>query len=737
MEFFLLFEKPMVRISITVILAIYMSIGENKIFCCILIMIFIMLLLYLKISYESLIICLLFFIIFMGYGFFKFRRLSEYNIGNNEKTISVEGTITSINSVNDEYAKVTLNIKGMFAPSVQVKIYEYEETLFPGMKLKAEGLFLKPVMKSNPGGYDEEKYMYANNICGKLFCYSNDVTILASNGLRYALGMLYHDIKKSAVTLLGDEYGNILAAMQIGAKEEINDETITVFRVSGLSHTMAVSGSHVMYLMTPLLFIFSKTKLKRRRYYPIIMVVLLLFSLLTCLKPSVVRATVTALVLLSSDYFYEQYDPMNALGLSMMLLVIANPISLFDSGFILSYTCVVSILIFYNPLISFMKQTPLYRVLILTLSVQIGIVMVSAKIFYTFYTFSYLVNILVLPVRMLISLAGWLMYFLNLFFTPATSVIAVVIYTMLDYIMIIARFFSQFKISTVSLPYISSFTVLLYFLFMLMLCYGKDRKKKILIFIVLLFSVFMTVILQYAFNLVFFDVGQGDCALVKCKDREILIDCGEYAPLNSISYYTGDEIDYLMISHSHDDHMGGAYEVIERFNVKNIMIPDIQDQSFDSLLRLCDEKKINVIRVKSGDEFTVSDIHLTIFNPGMTEYRNQNNSSIVCQVTYKDLNILFTGDIEKEIESTLLFDHLQLSSEILKVSHHGSDTSTSTDFLNAVDPLISIISVGYNSFGHPDAKTLEILKTFYRTDQFGAIIIKYKKNRLMIETGKR
>lgn len=737
MEFFLLLEKPLVRISITVTLAVYMSIGENRGFCCLLIIGFAMLLVYLKTSYDHLAVLVVIFIIFTGYGYMKFSWLEKYEAGNQENQMTVEGIITGISTVNDEYAKIVIDMKGIFTPSIQVKISEYQGALFPGMKLKAEGLFLKPGSKSNPGGFDEENFMYANNICGKLLCYGNDVTIMPANGLRYALGMLYHDIKTSAVKLLGVEFGHILAGMQIGAKEQIGADTVEVFRVSGLSHTMAVSGSHVMYLMVPLLFLFSKTRLKRKKYYPVIMTVLILFSMLTCLKPSVVRATVTALVLLSADYFYEQYDPLNALCISMLLLVISNPVILFDSGFILSYSCVISILLFYTPLISLVRNTPLTRVLMLTFSVQLGIVMVSAKIFYTFYTFSYLVNILVLPVRMLISVMGWMMYVSDLIFAPVAEVLAKMIYVMIDYVMIVAGFFSRFDISAISLKYISPFTVLLYFIFILAMCYGKNLRMKTILFTLLVISVIITALLQPSFNLVFFDAGQGDCALLQSRNTDFLIDCGEYAPLNSISSYAGDVIDYLMISHSHDDHMGGAYDVIERFKIRNLIIPDIIDHDFDSLISLAESRKINIIRVRDEDELSIGEMDIRVLNPRMKEYSEQNDSSIVCQVTYGELDIIFTGDIEKATENSLLNEELFLKSDILKVSHHGSDTSTGEGFFEAVNPLISIISVGYNSFGHPDEKTLEILKSYYRTDQFGAIMIKYKKNRLMIETGKR
>jgi len=735
MEIFVIFKKPIIPLVISIILAIYISTGENKIFAIFLLVLFIGILIGTRSPKKNLIIYIIAFTIFFGYSTLKINFLKHYGINNDGQNIQIEGEITAINVINRDYVSVIVKEKGLFSPKLKVKIYNYYDNIYPGMRIKGSGLFLKAKKKTNIGGYNEENYMYSNNIYGKTYIYANKCEIEKNKSIRFMLGKLYNDIKIKSIGMLGSYKGNILAGMLIGAKESIDEQTVNIFRVSGLSHTMAVSGSHVMYILIPLLFIFSKMRLRRRQYYPVIGLILILFAILTCLKPSVLRATITALILLSADYFYEQYDSLNSLSLSAIILLILNPLYIFDAGFILSYSCVAAILILYNPLLSLFKNNKYIGALILSLSVQLGIIFISAKIFYTFYTFSLLVNIIVLPIRMVLTILGWLMYFFTLFLKPIATILAIVVSTMLDYILITAKFFSQFNISSISLKYISPIVILIYYVTLVLFLYSKKKKIVLVGILLIVLSISIPKIFSPKLNIVFFDVGQGDCSLIQIKHYDILIDCGQYAPTNSISNYTGDIIDYIFITHSHIDHLGGIYSIINRFNVKCVILPDVIDKGFDDLVKLCKKKNIEVIRTDFSDVYNIDKLRITILNPTKSKYDIINNTSIVFIAHYDKLNMLFTGDCEKQIEDNILKKDINISCDILKVAHHGSDTSTTTAFYEKVQPKIAIISVGYNKYGHPSQKTLEKLKRYYRTDIFGAIIIQYKRDMLFVETG--
>jgi len=735
MEIFVIFKKPIIPLIISIILAIYIATGENRIFAIFLLILFIGILIGSKLTKNTIILYIMVFIIFFGYSTLKLNLLKHYNENNNGKNIQIEGEITSINLINSDYISLIIKEKGLFTPKLKVKIYDYNNQVYPGMKIKGEGLFLKAKRKTNIGGYDEENYMYSNNIYGKAYIYANKCEIVKNKGIRFILGTLYNDIKIKSVKMLGWYKGNILAGMLIGAKENIDEKTVEIFRISGLSHTMAVSGSHVMYILIPLLFIFSKTRLRRRQYYPIIALILILFATLTCLKPSVLRATITALILLSADYFYEQYDSINSLSLSAIILLILNPLYIYDVGFILSYSCVAAILLLYNPLLSFFKNKKYIGALVLSLSVQLGIIFINAKIFYTFYTFSLLVNIIVLPIRMVLTILGWVMYFLSFFLKSIANIFSIVVSTMLDYILITAKFFSQFNISAISLKYISPIVILIYYVTLILFLYSKKKKILLVGVLLMIFIIFIPRVFAPKLNVVFFDVGQGDCSLIQIKKYDILIDCGKYAPTNSISNYTGDIIDYIFITHSHIDHLGGIYSIINRFNVKHVILPNVIDEGFDDLVKLCKEKNIEIRKTNFNDIYNIDELSITILNPTKQKYDIINNTSIVFIAHYDKLNMLFTGDCEKQVEYDILKKNMNISCDILKVAHHGSDTSTTTEFYNKVKPKIAIISVGYNKYGQPSQKTLEKLKRYYRTDIFGAIIIQYKRDMLFVETG--
>jgi len=736
MEFLSIFKRPVIIISLYIIFGIYFSTGENKLFCIFLIIVSLIILIYLKVKLKIIVFSFLILILFFSYGLIKFNYLEQYMQQKNTTQCEADGIIVGISKVNEQFKTVVIDLKGIKNPKVQLKLYEFEKEIYPGMELSIKGLFLKPNDKSNIGGYNEKKYMYSNNICGKFYVYPNNIKIIHNHDFRRSLGKIYNSIKKYCISKLGKYKGNILAGMLIGAKEEIGIDTIEVFRVSGLSHTMAVSGSHVMYILTPLLFLFSKTKLNRRKYYPIIAIILILFCFLTCLKPSVLRATITVLIMLLADFIYEQYDALNALALSAILLIIINPLSIYDVGFILSYTCVLSILLLYKPLISFFKNNIINNAMVLTLAIQIGIILVSGKIFYTIYTYSFIVNMLVLPIRMVLTILGWIMYFSHFIFEPLSNIVSIIVRVMIDYILLIANFFSNIKYSTISIKYISPLVMFIYFTLVIVFLYTKKIKISIIIFSILITCILAQIILTPKFNLVFFDVGQGDSELIQINNKDILIDCGEYAPLNSIAHFCGNKLDYIFITHSHTDHIGGVYNIIKRFNVQHIVIPDVIDEGFDKLYKMCEKYNIEIIRTKGGDKFTIDEIYINIINPNKEKYENINNSSIVFIASYKELDILYTGDCEKEVEQLIIDKKLDINCEILKIAHHGSSTSTITEFYNRVSPKVSIISVGFNKFNHPNKKTLEKLKRYYRTDQFGAILIKYKNENIYIETVK-
>ena len=224
--------------------------------------------------------------------------------------------------------------------------------------------------------------------------------------------------------------------------------------------------------------------------------------------------------------------------------------------------------------------------------------------------------------------------------------------------------------------------------------------------------------------------------MVTPKKKNIIIDGGESE--DTLFSYLLDRrikrVDYLIISHFDKDHCGGIVKVVENLNVKNLIISKQSEisEEYLEIINIANKRKVKIVEVKNGDRINVEKyIYVDILYPSKDlKYNDLNNNSIVAKLVYNNFSILFTGDIE-ESEKELL--NYNLKSSILKISHHGSKTSTSQEFLNKVNPKIALIGVGKdNKFGHPSQEVLEKISKLnckiYRTDEMGEITIKVKRN---------
>ena len=238
------------------------------------------------------------------------------------------------------------------------------------------------------------------------------------------------------------------------------------------------------------------------------------------------------------------------------------------------------------------------------------------------------------------------------------------------------------------------------------------------------------------------DVGQGDSTLIVTpKNKKILIDGGgnENYDIGAnvlIPYLLNKkikQIDYLMISHFDTDHVGGTFKVLEKLKVKQVIISQQKEDSsnFQKFLEIAKKRNIKIIVVKAGDIIQIEkNIYIEVLWP--TEKLEistnpLNNNSIVAKLIYENTSILFTGDIEAKAEKELVKKYdKNLKSDILKVAHHGSQTSSTQDFIDKVNPKIALIGVGYkNKFDHPNKEILERLQKInckiYRIDTMGEI----------------
>ncbi|MDD3766231.1 MAG: ComEC/Rec2 family competence protein [Eubacteriales bacterium] len=244
----------------------------------------------------------------------------------------------------------------------------------------------------------------------------------------------------------------------------------------------------------------------------------------------------------------------------------------------------------------------------------------------------------------------------------------------------------------------------------------------------------------------FIDVGQGDSCLVKLPDgKRVLIDAGDTAAAEDVIRHIRGEgvkkIDYVIATHPHADHIGALSQVIKTFEIGSIYMPKASHttRAFESLLVAISDKGLKVNTAKAGVLlFDEGNISAGFLAPVGDDYENLNNFSAVLKITYGNVSFLFTGDAEALSEKEMIDSGQNLRSTVLKVGHHGSNTSSTTEFLKAVSPKVAVISCGEgNSYGHPSEKVLKRLQAsgieIYRTDQMGTIKIYSDGEKIIID----
>lgn len=546
---------------------------------------------------------------------------------------------------------------------------------------------------------------------------------------------------------------------------------------------LAVSGSHITYIISAFSILMEK---KNKRITKILTIIFLIFFMaLTGFTASVVRASIMGILILTSGLVHRKSDTINNLGISSLIILICNPYTIIDAGFWLSFAGTMGIILLEEPINSYFQKFKICKIksiswiinsFTITFAANIIIIPIMAYMFSTFSMTFWISNILAAPVMEFVTIYGFLMYFISIFLLPLAKFLGIILNFSLNSLIKIAEITSLIPGSSIYIktPYLLE--CIIYYLILFLIFNWKRIKEKLennkilekikknsykYISIILISIILTNTISNKIFQeikIYFVDVGQGDSTLIQTiEGKNILIDGGgsEFGSFDVgesiLLPYLLDRrittIDYLMISHFDSDHIGGVFAILENLKVKNIIISK-QGETSENLKKfyeITNNKGIRTIIVKKGDIVEIDKYsHFEILFPedNLIEDNILNNNSIVARFNSLDFSILFTGDIEEIAEKRLceLYSGTdKLEAFVLKVAHHGSKTSSTEEFLELVKPKIALIGVGKNNnFGHPNIDVIERLENMgskiYRADNCGEIIIRINREKLQIHT---
>jgi beta-lactamase superfamily II metal-dependent hydrolase len=243
----------------------------------------------------------------------------------------------------------------------------------------------------------------------------------------------------------------------------------------------------------------------------------------------------------------------------------------------------------------------------------------------------------------------------------------------------------------------------------------------------------------------FIDVGQGDAILIEAENSAMLIDAGENNKGTIVTDYLETQnikkLDYVIGTHPHSDHIGGLDTVINSVAVDTVILPSATHttDTFEDLLDALEENNLSITMATVGDEYNLGPATFTVIGPNSSTYDDLNNYSVGIKLTFGDNSFLFTGDAGKLSEEEMLENGIDLSADVLKLSHHGSNTGNGEAFLQAVNPTYAMICVGAdNDYGHPHVETLEAMLNcgikVYRTDVQGTVVFTSDGKNISVNT---
>ena len=715
-----------------------------------------------------------------------------------ENTVIVQGKIYKIE--NTAFGK-NIYLKGVEVENgeknVSVKRIFVNTEKIPNVKIgniiKVRGKLRQFEEAANKGNFDSRKYYLSLGFYGKIEAGTIEVINSDYSGIRQELYELRLEIIERLEKLCSDNNGifsiinnknGIIGAIILGDKTDLDSDIKELYSVSGIAHILAISGLHISFIGMAIY------RLLRRRFRflfsaAVSIPVVLSFGIMSGFGISTIRAIIMFILKIIGEVLGRKYDAITAISIAGLVLLVQNPFVVCNSGFQMSFGAIIAIVLIL-PIVEEILNRDNKIIKVLSANFTISLVMnpILAWNYYELPTFSFLLNIVVVPLMSVVIVSSIVGIFCSCIMFGFGKAVIFPGCGILELYTFLCNIINKSSVASIVVGQPKVTIIIVYYAILLVVLFGlknirtkytraekerniikketglvlekkakKERRIKgqnvklrlacIAGFLLLNYLIYY--IPNPGFYITFINVGQGDGILIHGDNgTKVMVDGGstseKQVAKNCIVPYLKAEgigtIDYSIITHTDKDHISGILEILEnnnsnRIRIKNLVMPDInmKDDTYNELIEKAKLKKINVLYIKKGDTLSLGKTKIKCIYPETTTTASDKNDyCTVLSVKNKTSKILLTGDISKEIEEKIK-DDIEENYTVLKVAHHGSNYSSSEKFLKKVNPKYSIISVGKNnSYGHPGNETMERLRkqggVIYRTDEKGGITIR-------------
>ena len=631
-----------------------------------------------------------------------------------EAEMQVQGRVTGLSYVSyyGDTIVVLDNTKIEGQKSGKIKLYigsEDELWLAPGDIIEAVADVEIPKGVRNPGGYNERLQYLSQGIYYKAYTQTVTVTghqgglIILSAAIREHIGSVIDDIFE-------DDVQAVAKAMLLGEKYDLDDVVYSTFKDTGMAHVLAVSGLHAGILIGFFYLVLKWLRAGRRVKLIVTLVFVVIYACVTGLTPSIVRACIMASALLIGNYFGRQSDSINYLSAAFIISLLINPLSLFSVSFMLSFGAVFSIITLGWQINHWLAgRTPGWMSKVngavsVSAGATAGTLPFLALKFNRISTFSFLTNIFIIPlasvaiVMVFITTAAGLVFAeFGTWLAYASGFVVRILIKVIDWVAAV-----PFVAVDIASPpwYLILVIMLMLFVTSKFVLIKTWVKAALCTGIVVIVVCTMLLSGRSGMYLVFLDVGQGDAAFIRTyQGGEYFIDGGrEKSSDEVVDFSIRNDIrpNAAFVTHSDADHFSGMKALYDKGLLKKVYCSYQESEYIKEQL-----PEAEIVRLCAGDivwldEYTTAKV---LYPYKETQTDDKNEASLVLLVEYNGYRVLFTGDILGQTE-TLIFSEIG-KVDIYKVAHHGSKYSSYQLPLSNLNPDYSIVSAGYNTFGHP------------------------------------